>query len=67
MLIIRLFDEDFELDDVRTAMISLTINGDDGFQLKGSSGMKEIGRDLTELRGMSFCLTVFRVNCYYYN
>ena len=32
---IRLFDEDFSLDDVRKAEVGLTVEGEDGFRLEG--------------------------------
>lgn len=51
--VLRLFDEDFSLDDVRKSTINLSIKGEDGFILNGGSSMKEIGRDLIELRSMS--------------
>ena len=46
---LRLLDEDFDLDAVRTLDISLRIEGRDGFVLDGSSTMREISRDVTEL------------------
>ncbi|MCY6383787.1 fumarylacetoacetate hydrolase family protein [Hoeflea prorocentri] len=46
---IRLFDATFSLDDVRAAKIDLTVTGEDGFELKGHSSMKEISRDPQEL------------------
>ena len=47
---IRLFDEHFDLDDVREAELGLTIEGaDDGFHLQGHSHMREISRDPLEL------------------
>ncbi|WP_192805143.1 fumarylacetoacetate hydrolase family protein [Noviherbaspirillum aerium] len=47
---IRLFDEDFDIDAVRQAELSLRIKGaDDGFVLQGSSRMSEISRDPLEL------------------
>eukprot|EP01127_Copromyxa_protea_P000528 TRINITY_DN10445_c0_g1_i1.p1 TRINITY_DN10445_c0_g1~~TRINITY_DN10445_c0_g1_i1.p1 ORF type:complete len:417 (+),score=77.25 TRINITY_DN10445_c0_g1_i1:233-1483(+) len=48
--LVRLFDETFTLDDARKASINLSIKGVDGFSLIGSSSMKEIGRDLVELK-----------------
>ena len=47
--LVRLFDETFSLDDVRTAEIDLTVKGEDGFELKGHSSMKEISRDPEDL------------------
>jgi fumarylacetoacetate (FAA) hydrolase family protein len=47
---IRLFDTSFGLDDVRSLELSLTVTGaDDGYVLEGSSSMREISRDPTEL------------------
>ncbi len=36
--VIRLFDEGFTLDDVRSAEISLRVEGEDGFVLEGGRG-----------------------------
>lgn len=46
---IRLFDGGFTLDDVRRAEVSLTVEGPDGFVLKGYSSMAEISRDPEDL------------------
>lgn len=46
---IRLFDESFTLDDVRTAELELTVAGEDGYELKGHSSMREISRDPEDL------------------
>ncbi|ALO98946.1 fumarylacetoacetate hydrolase [Streptomyces hygroscopicus subsp. limoneus] len=46
---IRLFDEGFDLDTVRGLDIGLRIDGTDGYVLHGSSSMREISRDVTEL------------------
>ena len=46
---IRLFDEHFTLDDVRSAVVELEITGTDGFTLNGQSRMSEISRDPAEL------------------
>jgi fumarylacetoacetate (FAA) hydrolase family protein len=46
---IRLLDETFCLDDVRNADVALTIEGDDGFQLKEVSPMNLISRDVLDL------------------
>jgi fumarylacetoacetate (FAA) hydrolase family protein len=47
---IRLFDEAFSLDDVRSLELSLKVSGaEDGYVLEGSSSMREISRDPTEL------------------
>jgi len=46
---IRLFDDTFGLDDVRKETVSLTVEGEDGFRLEGTSSMSEISRDPTDL------------------
>ena len=47
---IRLFDETYTLDDVRTAEVDLTVNGrDDGYRLTATSSMSEISRDVADL------------------
>lgn len=46
---VRLFDESFTLDDVRSAVVELDIAGSDGFHLHGQSRMSEISRDPEEL------------------
>lgn len=51
---IRLFDDTYTLDDVRTAEVRLDIRGDDGFELAGSSAMSEISRDPEHLIAQTF-------------
>ncbi len=46
---IRLFDETFRLDEVRNADVALTIEGEDGFQLREVSPMSLISRDVLDL------------------
>ena len=46
---IRLFDESFGLADVRRMTVSLRVEGEDGFVLRGESSMSEISRDPAEL------------------
>src|SRR4051794_21509572 len=46
---VRLFDGNFTLDDVRSAVVELDIEGPDGFRLQGQSRMSEISRDPEEL------------------
>ena len=46
---VRLFDEGFTIDTVRTAEVALTISGDDGFLLNATSRMAEISRDPRDL------------------
>lgn len=42
---IRLFDDGFGIDDVRSMTVSLAIEGDDGFALNDTSEMGRISRD----------------------
>ena len=46
---IRVFDQKFGMDDVRSAEVGLQIQGEDGFELHGRSLMAEISRDPEEL------------------
>ena len=46
---IRLFDDTFGLDDVRRETVHLTVNGPEGFELRGINSMARISRDPTEL------------------
>jgi len=46
---VRLFDGNFTMDDVRSAVVELEIVGTDGFRLTGQSRMSEISRDPEEL------------------
>ncbi|CAN5242525.1 fumarylacetoacetate hydrolase family protein [soil metagenome] len=46
---IRLFGNGFALDDVRKAEVTLTVTGEDGFKLSGSSAMSRISRDPADL------------------
>ncbi len=46
---IRLFDEGFTIDDVRSADVELTIRGPEGYLLEGTNRMSEISRDPLEL------------------
>ncbi|MEC3911578.1 fumarylacetoacetate hydrolase family protein [Sphingobium sp. CR2-8] len=47
--LIRLFDADFTIDDVRNAEVKLTIDGPEGYRLEGASSMNQISRDPLEL------------------
>ena len=42
---IRFFDESFTLDHVRRTTVTLTVEGQDGFRLEGSSSISRISRD----------------------
>ena len=46
---VRLFDRNFTLADVCSAVVQLEIRGADGFELKGESRMSEISREPQEL------------------
>ena len=46
---IRLFDAGFTMDDVRAAVITLVVEGEDGFRLDGTSSMDQISRDPADL------------------
>ena len=46
---VRLFDDDFTLDDARAMEISLRVEGNDGFVLDGRSSMAKIARDISDL------------------
>jgi len=46
---LRLFDAGFGLDDVRRAVLKITIEGADGWRLTATSAMAEIARDPADL------------------
>ncbi|MFK0335052.1 fumarylacetoacetate hydrolase family protein [Rhizobium sp. NPDC090275] len=46
---IRLLDDSFDLDSVRSAELDLKVTGEDGFVLHGKSSMSKISRDPTDL------------------
>ena len=46
---IRLFDDEFTIDDVRKANVDLLIEGPEGYTLEGTNVMAEISRDPLEL------------------
>lgn len=46
---IRLFDEHFDLDDVRQCELSLKVQGPEGFVMQGSSALGQISRDPLDL------------------
>lgn len=48
---LRAFDGTFTLDTVRSLELSLSVHGEDGFVLNGSSSMASISRDVMELIG----------------
>jgi fumarylacetoacetate (FAA) hydrolase family protein len=52
---IRLFDDNFTMDDVRVANVDLLIEGPEGYRLEGTNDMGQISRDPTEL--VSQCLS----------
>ena len=46
---LRFFDTTFSLDDVRSATVALTVEGEDGFRLEGGSSMAKISRDPADI------------------
>jgi fumarylacetoacetate (FAA) hydrolase family protein len=46
---VRFFDDTFSLDDVRQTTVTLTVDGEDGFRLEGSSSITKISRDPEDL------------------
>jgi fumarylacetoacetate (FAA) hydrolase family protein len=52
---IRLFDESFTLNDVRTAELTLSVVGTDQFRLSGTSSMERISRDPADLVAQTLC------------
>ena len=46
---IRLFDAHYSLDDVRSAVVRLRVEGEDGYVLEGDSSMAQISRDPLDL------------------
>jgi len=46
---IRVFDAGFSMNDVRAAVITLVVEGQDGFRLDGESSMDQISRDPADL------------------
>lgn len=49
----RLFDTDFTIDDVRSAVVELEVEGAEGYRLTGRSSMSQISRDPLELVGQT--------------
>lgn len=47
--LLRLFDPGFALDDVRRMVVTLLVEGEDGFRLEGQSSMTRISRDPADL------------------
>jgi fumarylacetoacetate (FAA) hydrolase family protein len=46
---IRFFDGTFGMDDIRQTTVSLTVEGEDGFRLEGTSSIARISRDPEDL------------------
>lgn len=46
---VRFFDDSFTLDDVRKTTVALTVEGEGGFRLEGSSSITKISRDPEDL------------------
>ncbi|HEY0527071.1 MAG TPA: fumarylacetoacetate hydrolase family protein [Stellaceae bacterium] len=54
---IRLFDETFDIEDVRQAEVDLRVDGPDQFVLTGRSSMRMISRDPTDLAAQAIGAT----------
>ncbi len=68
--LVRLFDDGFTMDDVRSSEVKLTITGTDGYVLEGASSMDQISRDPEDLLGQALSehhypdgLVLFLVRC----
>ncbi len=46
---LRLFDSTYSIDDVRRCVVSLEVQGPDGFVMRGESSMSQISRDPVDL------------------
>ena len=46
---LRLFDAGYDLDTVRSSVVTLSVAGDDGYRLDGTSELARISRDPTEI------------------
>lgn len=46
---LRLFDSTYSIDDVRRCVVSLEVQGSDGFVMRGESSMSQISRDPLDL------------------
>jgi fumarylacetoacetate (FAA) hydrolase family protein len=51
--LVRLFDEHFTIDDVRSCELAMRVDGPDGFALTGASSMAMISRDPLDLAGQA--------------
>jgi len=47
--LLRFFDDRFSLDDVRKAVVTLTVSGEDGYRLTGGSSIAKISRDPADI------------------
>jgi len=47
--LLRFFDDQFSLDDVRKAVVTLTVSGEDGYRLTGGSSIAKISRDPADI------------------
>lgn len=50
---LRLFDDSFNIDHARQAVIGLEVVGSDGFELRGESSLELISRDIADLMGQT--------------
>jgi fumarylacetoacetate (FAA) hydrolase family protein len=49
--LLRFFDATFSLDDIRTTVVTLIVEGEDNYRLEGSSSLAKISRDPADLVG----------------
>ncbi|HEY1721807.1 MAG TPA: fumarylacetoacetate hydrolase family protein [Magnetospirillaceae bacterium] len=54
---IRLFDDHYTIEDVRTAEITVKVEGPDQFRLQGKSSMRQISRDPLDLVAQTLSTT----------
>ena len=46
---IRLFDDSFSLNDVKSTQVTLKVKGDDGYELEATNDLTKISRDIEDL------------------
>ena len=54
---LRLFDDTFDIEDVRAAEIAVKVEGPDQFRLQGKSSMRQISRDPLDIMGQTLSAT----------
>ncbi|WP_441002441.1 fumarylacetoacetate hydrolase family protein [Pseudocolwellia agarivorans] len=51
---IRLFDDTFTLEDVKSTQVTLTVKGEDGYVLEATNDMTQISRDVEDLVAQTY-------------